>query len=461
MRLEQRQQLTAILRTFDEAGLIALSNRGLVRRAHKDLEAVGELTVEETSEALRITGPDWVVTMPPAGPAAATDDTPATGITRQILTATLWLQSRWMEMTVDGDAAISAKATQVGSSTAIDGSWNADVPLHQAVSQLTWNQLSRWSGATLLQEALTLLPAPSQVLIEQGTVWRVQFPQHDVEVRLLPPLDPSSARAPGTALLESALSTAPQAFHRRWVTLAVLAIRTALGTPLQPRAEATIAKAAGLPRSREELLTSVERLLASMIGVGLSHPSDMLLQRLFTLSVSCVGAHLPRLARELRSIASEVQWQLDRHVRSHSFRLLDRVAGTAALTSALQRSGETIPLTLAGRHRSQYEPIGTLRGVGCGAYPWQAASGLEGVQLVLWDRDRKRFWTWSASRPVSSGGGSAQSLYASETVWNGGVSPCTLSRSVFEASQVQANDQGRLDIADNGTRAEPSGCCVR
>ncbi|MCA9089858.1 MAG: hypothetical protein KDA90_14635 [Planctomycetaceae bacterium] len=446
MRPEQRQQLAAILRTFDEAGLIALSNRGLVRRAHKDLEAVGELTVEETSDALRISGPDWAVLMPPAGPAAATDDTPATGMTRQILTATLWLQLHWLEANAELEATQdeSAKADSAAAGNAAD---SGEGSLVDAISQLNWNQLARWAGTAVLQEAVTLLPDPAQVTIEQGAVCRVQFPQHDVEVRFLPPAVSAAGRVPGTMLLESALSTAPQAFHRRWVTLAVLAIRTALGTPLQPPAEATTAKAAGLPRSRKELLTSVERLLVSMIAVGLSHPSDMLLQRLFTLSVSCVGAHLPRLARELRIIASEVQWQLDRHVRSHSPRLLNRVAGTAALTSALQRSGETIPLTLAGRHRSQYEPIGRLRGVGCGAYPWQAASGLEGVQLVLWDRERQRFWTWSTSRPVTAGGGHAQSLYASETVWNGGVSPCTLSRSVFEAIQVQANDQGRLSTS--------------
>jgi hypothetical protein len=94
MNAEDRAKLHAILASFDEAGLIALANKGLVRRAQKDLEA-GGLQHEETAEAILVRGPGWVVSMPPDGPAHATDDTKATGASRQILTATMYLRDQW------------------------------------------------------------------------------------------------------------------------------------------------------------------------------------------------------------------------------------------------------------------------------------------------------------------------------------------------------------------------------
>src|SRR3954469_5076839 len=94
MRDDDREKLTRILTAFDEAGLVALADVGLVRRARKDLEA-GGVTHEETDAAVIVRGADWTVTMPADGPTQATDTTKAPGITRQILAATIYLREQW------------------------------------------------------------------------------------------------------------------------------------------------------------------------------------------------------------------------------------------------------------------------------------------------------------------------------------------------------------------------------
>ena len=98
MRPEDREKLKRVLASFDEAGLVALANVGLVRRARKDLEA-GGVSHEETDAAVVVRGPDWAVTMPPDGPTKATDTTKATGVTRQILAATIYLRDTWAGVT--------------------------------------------------------------------------------------------------------------------------------------------------------------------------------------------------------------------------------------------------------------------------------------------------------------------------------------------------------------------------
>src|SRR5437870_7799185 len=94
MRPEDRDRLRAVLLALDEVGLVALANKGLVRRAAKDLPTVA-MQIEETEKALIVRGPDFTVMMPPEGPAKATDDTKATGVTRQILMAAMFLRDTW------------------------------------------------------------------------------------------------------------------------------------------------------------------------------------------------------------------------------------------------------------------------------------------------------------------------------------------------------------------------------
>src|SRR5208282_2929829 len=94
MAPEDRERLRAVLRSLDEVGLVALANKGLVRRAMKDLPTC-TIQVEETDNALIVRGPDFTVTMPPQGPAQAKDDSKSSGVTRPILMASMFLRDRW------------------------------------------------------------------------------------------------------------------------------------------------------------------------------------------------------------------------------------------------------------------------------------------------------------------------------------------------------------------------------
>src|SRR5262245_342563 len=82
MKPADRERLRVILNSLDEVGLVALANKGLVRRAAKDFASI-TMQVEETEVALIVRGPDFTVAMPPDGPAKAKDDTKASGVTRQ------------------------------------------------------------------------------------------------------------------------------------------------------------------------------------------------------------------------------------------------------------------------------------------------------------------------------------------------------------------------------------------
>ena len=274
-----------------------------------------------------------------------------------------------------------------------------------------------------------------EIEVEAHTVLTIRLIRHEVEARLPPVAGKKSARA----LLDEVLTTAPKSLHKRWVVVAVLAFQQGRGRVLERPADAAPPEEPGAPRSRAQVAAAARELLESMTATGLAHPSERMVERLFTLSVSATAVHLPRLNRLLRAIADEVDRVLNRDAAADTGRLFDQACRTYALATALAAAGPQPPVALAGRHRTQYDPVGDLRLAGLGAHPWRTASGYEGLTVLLWDRDGKRFLTWTASRPV---GGpdrfSAAKAYRGEAPWAGGGarngsaarhSPCARPRS--------------------------------
>jgi hypothetical protein len=443
-----RARLRQILATFDEAGLVALANKGLVRRAQKDLEA-GGLTHEETDSAVLVRGPGWVVTMPPEGPARATDTTKATGVTRQILTATIYLRDQWA-----GAAAVAlAPADQpAAAAPATPETPSADAAaLQEVLLTLTLDDLQKWAGKTTIREALAAVRGGIDLEVAVHAGLTLRLVRHEVEARLLPARGKRTARA----LLDEFLTTAPRSAHKRWVALAVLAFLQARGRPLEEAAAAPRAEEAGAPRTRRQVLTATRELLEGMVTTGLAHPSARMEERLFTLSVSAVAVHLPRLGRLLRALADDVARVLARDATADTARLFDRAALTDALARALTAAGPQAPVALVGQHRTQYDPAGDLQLAGVGAYPWQTASGYEGLTVLLWDQAGGRFLTWTVSRPIGSPGqlNLAQS-YRTELPWSGSGPPERFSRSRFTLRQARVNPQGRLSGTESSSVAE-------
>ena len=66
-----RSELIAQLARFDEEAFVALANRGLLRRAQKDLDAQAEVRTEETVDAVVVLISQQCVTFDHRGPAHA------------------------------------------------------------------------------------------------------------------------------------------------------------------------------------------------------------------------------------------------------------------------------------------------------------------------------------------------------------------------------------------------------
>lgn len=446
MDKSKRDNLIALLRSLDESALVALSNKGLVRRAMKDLEKeLDQIQVEEKDDHISVRGPDWCVTMPEQGPMKASDDTRASGITRQIIAATIYLRDRYFsdESAQATDAEAESEA-ETDIRSVPEAASQVKAPLARLL-EIEVNDIVKWTGKNIYREVSDLIDSGTVIEYEilEAPAFTIRFSRDDVEVKLLP------TETVGKKLLEELISTAPKSFHKRWVTMALLLLKHGQGEKVSLIEDAS-ERVVSSPRSREQIVAECKTLLTGLVANGVVHPSEMLIEKLFSLSVSSSSVGLPRVSNLLKSLSDEVSYMLKRDVAADSERILSLCSYTYVLLLALESAPPEKQPDYAGRARTQYDLKGDMKLIGIGAYPWKSGSGYEGITVLFLAPETKQFYTWSNSRTAGTTRFKAANSYLSDLIWSGG-SVFRLSRSSFSLRQARINSFGRLSVSNKSS----------
>ena len=411
--------LRAALLAFDDDALAALSSKGLVRRARKDLETTRPRILASADDTTRLSVEvgDAVaeLTIPPAQSRCGC---PASGICRHILAAVIFVKEIAEETQADGAGGPSAKAPGLAASEA-------------EVLALDDEVIARWAGKALVSRAKKALALGLPVEFEKGDQVAARLPTRNVTCRWMP-----GGGAEGMVCSCHAQGVCE---HR---VAAVLAFQAARGARvLDDPATVSLAAATGTPRSRAEVRASVGTVVAELVVLGLSRLSRASAERLNTLAVSAHGVDLPRLERLLRGLATEVELTLARDAQADSASLLAQAARLEAARHGLSRRPTP---HLVGQHRSTYQPVGEIELVGLGARAWRSGAGFAGLTLYFWDRSARNWATWTDTRPLSVGEFDPVARYRSWGPWEGVPSPEQASRMTLRLTGAWRNPQGRL-----------------
>jgi hypothetical protein len=426
-------RLRGVLKGLDDEALAALANKGLLRRAQKDLEA-SKPRVESVEEGrVRLAVAEAAVEVTELL-SKSTCSCPAPGICRHIVAALVYLRDAadFGEDAEDDSAPAAVAAPAVAPPTS-----PAEV-----LGSLSDEQLQKWAGKALVRKAMKALAAALPIEIDAGASLVIRFPSRNITCRWIP----------GAGIHGMLCSCQADSVCEHVVT-AVLAYQVSLGRREIATEEAALKESSGAPRSRAEVLASVGTLLREVVSLGLARLSPAVAERLTTLAISAHGVDLPRLERMLKSLASEVQLALRRDAQSSTANLLAQAARVEALRTALLKNA-TPPLV--GQHRTQYHEVGQIELVGLGAQQWRSKGGYHGVTLFFWDLSRGDWATWSDSRPVTLQGFDPVARFRGEGPWAGCDSPQQAAASVLHLSRAFRNPQGRLS-GRPATRALVSG----
>jgi len=415
-------KLRRLVASLDAAALEALANKGLLRRAQKDLERGIETRIcGETNSSLGVRVGDFEVTLPESGPATASCSCPAAGVCQHILTAVLFLQK-------DTPEPIPAQATVPAVTSPV-----ATLPNSELMNIMP-EQLEKWAGKPSFRAGLKLVCQCSPEIIVEKAI-RIRFPLINLEVHFIP-----------GGGLDGMIVSGGKGDCRQFIAAAVVGFQRANGKEWDIPAEAAqLEDSEGAPRSRAEVLDSCQTLLTETLNNGLSRISTANQQRWATLAVSALGVNLPRLALLLRGIGDEAAIVLARDARSDLGRMLDRMAQAHALCSAIQAGGGTPRPDLVGSHRTRYDEVGHLDLVGAAAWPWRTASGYEGLTVLFWDPSAKHWNSWTESRPRHQlADFKPVARYTQPGPWDGAESPRQLARTSFRLMNARRNPNQRL-----------------
>ena len=410
-------RLRRLAQLLDDDALIALANRGLVRRARKDLrkEAPELEGVDEDRVRLQVQGNEVLLTEPPA---SSTCSCLAEGICRHILVGWMHLASL-AEVYPEGVGGVDSVSEPEAEQAS---------PLPELLA-INDEALRRWAGTALLRRALRELGRGLRVQLEEGPPLVIRIADWNETVRWLP--------GAGLAGMLCGCHASEPCVHR---VAAVLGAQVLAGCRELAIDDPLLRASEGAPRTRSELLEELGAVLAELVRLGLTRVSSATVGRLRTLATSAHGVDLPRLERVVQSLAREVELQLERHGQASSEALLLQAARAEALRRALEHPSPGI----VGRHRGRYGRVGELFLIGMGARSFHTRSGYRGLTCYFWDTRAEGWATWSEARPATGGDFDPIVRYAQSGPWQGCTSPRQAATSTIRLAGAWRSTTGRL-----------------
>jgi hypothetical protein len=424
--------IAAVLGRYDDEAWIALANRGLLRRARKDLETLEVRVTSETHEGVEITVGDRTVRIGVAGPGTAVCSCPSVVTCQHIITAGLWLASAAPEPSDRVEAVPVADR------------------LHDDLMAIDAATLTSYAGLPGYRWA-------HQMLDDQATPPSVTRDSYLAVTFERPPL---TVRYLGGGL-DGLVLDQPVAHVARCRVAVVLAWQRAHGLvlppPPAPRARSIGESESSISRSesRARLRTTVSELLRDTVAIGVSHLSPAIHERLTTAATGAQGVEYHRLALLLRRLADQADLLLARSARADDLMLLDEIAVAHALVAALDvaASAGTEPTALVGRARTGYDPVRSLDLFGLGGRPWRTGSGYHGLTCVLWSPSRRQFLTWTDARPDSLAGFEPRARWQQPAPWTGLATPATSTGCRLTLTHAQVSPDSRISGVESTTAA--------
>ncbi|SEE93990.1 SWIM zinc finger family protein [Jiangella alba] len=425
MSAEVLGRVRATLARWDDEAWTAVANRGLLRRARKDLESVAVTLAEDDEQrdapTVAVAVGDNVVRMGPSGPADATCTCPSAVLCQHIITAGLWLAAQQEADTTPSlsDELMALEATTMTRYAGLPG--------------------YRWAH----QHLDDLDPDHAPTLSQSGYL-AVTFAQPELTIRYL------GGGLDGLVLDQNV------PHPERYRVAAVLAWQRAHGLrlppPPPPRSGSTKSgrpateTARSLAESRARLRTTAGALLRDMVAVGVSHLSPAIRDRVVTAATWAQGVEYHRLARLLRRIGDQVDLMLARSAAADDLALLGDVTTAHALVAALDAAAATgsEPATLLGRARTAYDPVRSLDLMGLGGSPWRTGSGYHGLTCVYWSPSRRRIYTWTDTRPENVPGFDPRHRWEQPAPWTGLTTPAAAAGRRVVLTHAQVSPDGRL-----------------
>lgn len=433
-----REKAKAFVPFAAETFLVTLANKGLYKRALKDLETTERIGFTASGGLIQVSLEDVTVTLQP-NVAQSTCTCPSKVACKHLLMAVLaTAEYAQMEGTAEASAVISADVTTATPNTTITTS-DAEEP---------WQELKQADVAALRKQAGKKLFEDTLRLIQEG--WTADFTEGELLEATIN-TENITLYFPRQNSLQHAIckcGTVGLCKHKLIAILSYMSKEGLLNDPTGGQPAVSLITA-----DTRSLLESAGAFVVQILNKGINTCGDNEVEKSVRYSIYMDSCGIGNLANMFRSLSANLEHKLAKHVGFNqitTFGTLSRLHNTIRLI--LQHAQDNARLSqLIESSRSDYytTPVGTFTGLG--AAPWQTRSGYFGVTAYFFYHEKQSICTYTVSlADYYEQTGELATIenltrqYHKSDHWADGHSLATLSQSCFTLRNFKLNRQNRL-----------------
>lgn len=366
----------------DDDHLVALSNKGILKRAYKDLESA-DISAEYSDEAavVSVSGETCTITAD-LGESKCT--CPSRSVCRHIVTAILWLRDNSPDAQHD-DA--PEKKTESRFSD----------QLYSALSGMTLPELQKLMKKTyytlfVMKAKNGKLPEAEELAADENSVVMVSLPDDNIKVRLMMPLENSVCTCHSKSLC-------------RHKAAAILAWQIKKG--LLDLSQLSQFKESFSEIDEEQVCDTAyeaKAFLSKLLSEGLVRAAEDIPETAEMFAVMCHNARMADSERQLREISGRLSGYISHSPSFKAEHLFSRIMEAMILFDKIISSSDEHELRrYIGEFKSTYVAENDLEILPIASREFSSPSGYEGKIFYFVNKtspERYRFLTYSDVRPV-------------------------------------------------------------
>lgn len=430
--------LKAFIQQVDDDYLTGLGNKGILKRAYKDLEQETPSLLLEGEEAkVTLREESCVLRLPLAESSCSC---PSRSICRHVITAVLWMKREL--------AAQTEAAGHTGENKKEQGGERPKEPvLLSQLLEMPPQQLKRSLGNKRYALFLSHMQAGHRPAMEETSVVTVVLPWEKETVKLLEPVSYCACTCHSKELCA----------HKAQAILAYQLCKNRYSLK-----ELEGLKEPEFVWDKEQADLACEgicREICRQLCIGLSRASKENAESLLRLSVIAHRAALPDLESALREAGACYEQYFSRSAAFRSGALMEKLLAIYRRAALLLRAKEQEEIReLAGVFRDTYAPVGTLHLMGMGARAFSGKTGYEGEIYYFLETEQKAWYTWTDARPTFYEGKKTpkRGMENAQAPWGLNCSRQQLQSLVFDLKNARAA-QGRRLSASMESQGEARG----
>lgn len=450
-----------------ETFLLTLANKGLYKRALKDLEAAGRIVLSATGDGVQVTLDDTTVMLLP-NVAQSTCSCPSKTICKHVLMAILsaaaYASSAASSIGTAAPSVSSVAPSEVevgfsgGKSVSVE--MESSSPVGKETVHLPWEELDKidlpllrkQAGKKLFEDVLRLIQSGWTAELTEGEMLEATLNTENITVYFprRNSLQGAVCKCGATGLCK----------HKLIAILTYLSRQKEELSPLEERNSLSL-----LTDEAQALLESADRFIVHILDKGMISCGETEVEAAVQYTIRLETCGIGNLGRLFRSLSTDLENMLEKHVgfsQLVTFSTLSRMHNTMRLILSNRHDNDLLSQLIESPRSDYYTtPIGHFTALG--ACPWQTRSGYFGITAYLFYQEKQTVCTYTVS--MADYYEQTEKLADMENLsrqyqrnghWGGSVSLYSLSRAELTLRNFKLNNQNRLSSSSQ-TQCELTG----